>query len=499
MIKVSNLYKAYGSQILFQDTSFHINPRERVGLIGRNGQGKSTLLHIISSRESADSGEISMPRNYTVTYLDQHISFASETVLQEACLGLPDQMKHESWRAQKILSGLGFSPEDMEDHPSRFSGGFQIRLNLAKVLVSEPQLLLLDEPTNFLDVLSIRWLTRFLRSWPGELIIITHDRNFMDNVVTHVMAINNNKIKKLQGKTEKVYNQIAQEEEIQVKTRAKVEKREKQMERFISRFRAKARLAGLVQSRVKMMEKMDKPDKMEKLKTMDFSFNFAGFSAKHMMQVKNLTFSYNTIEPWLIKDLGFDIHSNDRIGIVGKNGKGKSTLLRLLCGELTPARGTVEYHPRLITGYFGQTNLKILKDNHTVLEEIMDADPEKDMKKARNICGSMLFSGDDALKRVSVLSGGEKARTLLGRVLVKPSHLLLLDEVSNHLDMESCDSLLAAMDAFEGAVIFVTHNEMFLNSLAERLIVFDQDRVFVYEGRYQHFLKDIEAVKIQNK
>lgn len=346
----------------------------------------------------------------------------------------------------------------------------------------------MDEPTNFLDITSIRWIEQFLSTWPHELMLITHDRSFMDKVVTHTMGIHRRKLRKIAGDTAKYYNQIAQDEEVYEKTRINDERRRKEIQQFITRFRAKARLANLVQSRVKTLKKLEKKEKLEEVKFLDFAFRSSPFPGKQVLSARNLAFGY-TDQRHIIKDFSITVGAQERICVVGKNGKGKTTLLKLLAGGLRPRSGTVEYHPATIKGFFEQTNVRSLVDTRTVEEEILYSHPDIDRQRARNICGAMMFSGDDALKKISVLSGGEKSRVMLGKLLATPVSLLLLDEPTNHLDMESCDALLAAIDLFEGTVIMVTHNEMFLHSLAERLVVFQNDRIETFDGRYQEFLE----------
>ena len=490
MIKLSGISKSFGGQVLFDDLTFSINKRERVGLVGRNGHGKTTLFRMMIGEEHSDGGDIIVPRRYRIGHLDQHLRFTQPTVVEEACLGLPQGHEHETWRAEKILSGLGFSAEDMQRPPSVFSGGFQVRLNLAKVLASEPDLLLLDEPTNYLDVVSIRWLGRFLRSWRNELMLITHDRSFMDSVVTHTVAIHRLRAKKVEGDTGKLYAQILQEEEIHEKTRANDEKKRHEIERFITRFRAKNTLATRVQSRIKYLAKHEKLEKLDRIQALDFSFNDAPFPAKLALRIEDLSFGYDD-GPDLIGGLSLEIQSHDRVCVIGPNGRGKSTLLRLLSGALTPGAGDVKPHPKLLTGHFDQTNIETLHPGKNVFEEIQGADGECLPQTARNIAGAMMFEGDNALKKISVLSGGEKSRVMLGKLLVTPANLLLLDEPTNHLDMDSCDALLAAIDAFDGAVVMVTHNEMFLHSLATRFVVFDRGLVQVFNGSYQDFLDHV--------
>ncbi|HOK01608.1 MAG TPA: ATP-binding cassette domain-containing protein [Spirochaetota bacterium] len=488
MIIVNNLSKSFGKQEIFDDISFNVNPGEKIGLVGRNGHGKTTLLRMIIGEEHPDSGEIIIPKNYYIGHVKQHLDFTKNSVIAEACLGLKENESDARWKAEKILAGLGFSQADMEKDPWSFSGGFQVRLNLAKVLVSEPDMLLLDEPTNYLDIISIRWLENFLRQWKGELIIVTHDRSFMNRVITHTIGIHRQKVRKIEGTTDKLYEQILKEEEIYEKTRINDEKKRKEVELFISRFRAKARLAGLVQSRIKALEKQQNLQKLEKIKDLDFSFTYKPFNAKSLMSVENLSFSYDK-KNFIIKDLSLSVRSDDRICVIGKNGRGKTTLLRLLAGELSPDSGVISVHPNTVAGYFAQTNIVRLKENLTIEEEIMSAGCDK--QTARNIAGAMMFEGDDALKKISVLSGGEKSRVLLGKILATPSNLIFLDEPTNHLDMESCDALMAAIDSYPGAIIMVTHNELFLHSLANRFIVFQESGVRVFEGSYQYFLDKI--------
>jgi len=492
MISIENLSKGFGGHELFEQISLKINPRERVGLVGRNGHGKTTLMRMILGEEHPDSGQILIPNNYRMGYVRQHLAFTQDTVLKEGCLGLPEHEKDQQWKVEKILAGLGFSPADFNRHPLEFSGGYQVRLNLVKVLVSDPDLLLLDEPTNYLDITSIRWLEKFLNQWPREILLITHDRSFMDAVVTHTAGLYRRNLRKIKGDTGKYYAQIAQDEEIYEKTRVNDEKRKKELEIFISRFRAKARLANMVQSRIKTLAKMEKKDKLEAVNDLEFSFRSRPFTAKLMLQAEHLAFSYpseNVPSDPLIDDVSITVAAGDRVCIIGKNGKGKTTLLKLLAGELEPDRGTVQLNPGVVTGFYEQTNVKSLVDSRTVEEEVMYSHPDVDRQHARNICGSMMFEGDAALKKISVLSGGEKSRVMLGKLLVTPLNLLFLDEPTNHLDMEACDSLLAAVDSFAGAVVMVTHNEMFLHALAERLIVFKNDRIQVFEGSYADFLE----------
>jgi len=491
MISVQYLSKQYTDQVVFEKISFNLSPRERIGLVGRNGHGKTTLFRMLKGQEECDEGIIAIPNNYRIGYLNQHINFSRPTVLEEGCSGLPDDQKADDWKVKRVLSGLGFSEDDFNRDPAKFSGGFQIRLNLTKVLVSDPNLLLLDEPTNFLDIVSIRWLTNFLNNWKNEIIIISHDRGFMDSVATHIMGIHRYKIKKIEGTTQDYYDQVSMEDEVHEKQRLNDEKKRKQAEQFINSFRAKARHASLVQSRIKSLEKQEVLKKLEKITTLSFSFNAAPFPAKCIQEAQDITFSYNGMHSPLIDHLSFSVESNDKICIIGKNGKGKTTLLKLLAGVLSPREGKVRNHPQTKIGYYEQANTANLNNNLSVEEEISSGISSIDRQRVRDICGAMMFSGDSALKKIEVLSGGEKSRTLLGKLLVTPTNHLLLDEPTHHLDMQSCEAMMDAIATFKGTVLMVTHNEHILHRVANKLIVFHHDRVFPFYGTYSQFLDQI--------
>jgi len=488
MINIENINKSFGDRILFENVSFKVNPKERIGLVGRNGHGKTTFFRMIIGEDHYDAGAITMPKGYRIGYVQQEIEFTKDTVLKEGMTGLPASEKDHYWKVEKILSGLGFNADDMDRHPHEFSGGYQVRLNLAKVLVSEPDLLLLDEPTNYLDITSIRWIENYLLNWPHELLLITHDRSLMDKLVTHIVGIHRKKMRKIAGNTEKYYSWVAQDEEVYEKTRFNDEKRRKEIDLFISRFRAKARLASMVQSRIKTLEKMEKRDKLETIKDLEFSFRSKPFPGRQVMSAEKIKFAYKSSEP-IIDNFNMSIGPRERICVIGQNGKGKTTLLKILAGVLQPQEGKVTYNPSTVKGFFEQTNISSLVDGRTIEEEILYSYNDVDRQKARNICGAMMFEGDDALKKISVLSGGEKSRVMLGKLLVTPANLLLLDEPTNHLDMDSCDALLAAIDSFEGVVIIVTHNEMFLHAIAEKLIVFQNEKISLFNGTYQYFLE----------
>ena len=525
MISLKNISKRYGTRVLFSDVSFDVLAGEKIGLVGRNGHGKTTLFRLITGEEEPNEGKILRPNNYSIGYLGQHLEFTPHpvppfggtggipphgqktetkgttdvipwgstkpTVLEEGCEGLAPEEIGAEWKVEKILSGLGFREEDFIRNPSEFSGGFQMRIALAKALVSEPNMLLLDEPTNFLDIVSIRWLEKFLRSWKGEMIVISHDRDLIDGVTTHIVGIHRAMVRKIKGSTGKYYAQLYADEVLHEKRRVQDEKKRKEMMEYIDTFRSKASHAKGVQSSIKKLEKMEKLDKLEEIRTLSFEFNYEPFRAGQVMDVNDLTFSYGGKEPYLISGLNFTVNRHDKICIVGKNGKGKTTLLRLLSGRLKAVSGSVKTQPAAVPAYYEQANTADLNDDLTVEEEISMGRAFIDKSRTRGICGAMMFSGDDAEKKVKVLSGGERSRVLLGKLLVAPANILFLDEPLHHLDIESCQAMMDAVKDFEGAALVVAHDEHFLNEVATKLIVFKNDRAFLYPGNYREFLDSI--------
>ena len=487
MLQIRNLSKSYGTQILFNGLTFSVNPGERIGLVGRNGYGKTTLFNIILGSVKEDSGEIIIPKGYRIGHLEQEISFSHPSILAEACSAFGPSDVDESWKAKKILAGLGFPSDILELAPCSLSSGFQIRLNLAKAVLSDPELLLLDEPNNYLDIVSIRWLKGFLRSWKKELLIISHDRDFMDSVTTHTMIIHRQIIRKFRGSAENALTRIKHEEEVHEKTRLNFEKKRQKTEEYVRRFRAKARMAKSVQSTVKALEKQKEIVKLQQIKSLSFSFSSEPLKAATVMSAKKLSYSHTPCDN-LISGFSLEVGNRDRICVTGKNGKGKTTLLKLLSGALQHRSGTVKSHPDLRGGSYLESEIKNLNAHKTVFEEILLSASVSSNQRVRDICGMLMFEGDAALKKIEVLSGGEKSRVLLGKVLARPCNLLFLDEPTNHLDLESCEALISAIDEFEGAVILVTHNEGFLRRLAERLVIFDDSGIRVFEGTYDDFL-----------
>lgn len=487
MIQADNLSLAYGGQPVLEGAGFSIQKGERCGLIGRNGSGKSTLFRLITRQEEPDSGTIVMPRGYRLGVLQQHIHFTQPTVLEEAALGLRDP--NCLYQVESILFGLGFNEEAMDASPHMLSGGYQLRVQLAKVLASEPDCLLLDEPTNYLDILSIRFLSKFLQEWEGEMVLISHDLQFLDEATTHMMAIHRQHVYKIKGKSSDIFHLIAEEEERHEQTRATLEKKKAHLQGFIDRFGAKASKATQAKSKEKMLGRLPDLEKLKDLAHLDFKFHEVPFNGRKMLEAANVSFAYK--EP-LIDDFSLLIENKDRIAIIGKNGYGKSTLLKLLTQELTPQEGTVTPSQVTKIGYFGQTHIDRLNSTLRIEDEISSANTNLNFTQVRGICGLMMFGGDLAKKPISVLSGGEKSRVLLGKILAQPCNLLLLDEPTHHLDIESIEALIDAIEEFEGSVVIVTHSEWILRRLPfNKLVICHKEKQEMFLGTYDEFLEKV--------
>lgn len=490
MIQVDGLSLAYNGEFLFDDASFSVQPKERCALVGRNGAGKSSLFRLLTGKEQADKGTLVKRKNYTMGMLDQHIVFTKPSLVEEAALGLRPEEKDCIYKAETILFGLGFSEQDLDRAPKEFSGGYQLRLHLAKVLIGEPDCLLLDEPTNYLDIVSIRWFTKFLKEWEGEFILISHDREFLDSVSTHTMGIHRQKVTKVKGDTIHFFEQIMQKEEIHEKTRLNLEKKRDHLQGFIDRFGAKASKATQAASKQKALSRIPVLENLKNLYQLDFQFNEANFYGKIMLEAQNLAFSYlpDAQHP-LIEKFSLSVEKGERIAIIGKNGRGKSTLLRLLAGDLEANKGTVKRSDNLEIGYFGQTNIDRLHPKHTIEEEVAIANPKLSFTQIKSICGLMMFSGDKSKKLNSVLSGGEKSRVMIGKIIAKPCNFLLLDEPTHHLDMESIEALIDAIEDFQGAVIIVTHSELILKRMClNKIVVCHEGKQEMFLGTYEEFL-----------
>ncbi len=488
MIQLTNISKSFGVQTLFEELNLKVTPNQKIGFIGRNGSGKSTLFKIILKEEEYDEGEYSIPKNYKIGSLKQHLVFTEKTVREECALVLSEEDQYNFYKIEKLLFGLGFSMEDLDKDPMSFSGGYQIRINLVKLLAEEPNMLLLDEPTNYLDILSLRWLKKFIRDFKGEVILITHDREFMDAVSTHTMGIQRKGVLIQEGSTKKYLDALALSDETYEKTRQNQAKKKKELEEFVARNKARASTAALAQSKQKALDKMEDMDSLQEEANLSFNFNYHDTSAKVIMRAENLGFGYHDK---LFTNITFALENGKTLAIIGKNGKGKSTLLNYIAGELPMQEGEITTHPSTRLAHFGQTNIERLNVKHSISEEINTAVKSMPISKIKAICGTMMFSGDTSDKKIEVLSGGERSRVMLGKIIATPSNLLLLDEPTNHLDMQSIDALCDAIENFSGSTIMVTHSEMLLRRLADALIIFHKGTAEYFDGSYDDFLEKI--------
>lgn len=490
MIQLTNLSKSFGGQTLFNDVNFKMQSQQKIGFVGRNGSGKSTLFKMILGEEPYDSGSISIPKNYRIGTLKQHLVFTEPTVREECALVLSEDEQWNFYKIEKLLFGLGFSEADLDKDPWSFSGGFQIRINLVKLLATEPNMLLLDEPTNYLDILSLRWLKGFIKEFDGEVILITHDRDFMDSVTTHTMGVQRKSLHIVSGDSHKYYGTLELADETYEKTKANQDKKRKDLEEFVARNKARASTAALAQSKQKELDKMDDMEDLKSDATLSFNFNYKDTPAKVIFRAEELGFGYNPEEP-LFQNITFAMEKGKRLAIIGKNGKGKSTLLNYIAGELGTQQGKLDFHPSTKFAHFGQTNIERLNTKATIVDEIASMSKEIGIPQARNIAGRMMFSGELGDKKIDVLSGGERSRVMLGKIIATPANLLFLDEPTNHLDMQSIDALADAIEAFEGSLIMVTHSEMLLRRLADALIIFHQGGAEYFDGTYDDFLEKI--------
>ena len=529
MIQLSDLTKTFGDRVLFDHVTWQIIARERVGLCGPNGAGKTTLLKMMAGLDEPDSGAILKPSALTVGYLPQDgLSHSGRTVFEEASGAFADllAMKAEmhaledrlgdasipeaehngmlsrysdlqdqfrlgdgyaiELKTATVLQGLGFSNEDFERRTETYSGGWQMRIALAKLLLTQPNLLLLDEPTNHLDLEARNWLEEYLNAYPHAVILVSHDRFFLDAVVTRIADLT------LRTLTDYVGNYSdylgAHEARIEQMRKAKREQDEEvaRVKMFVDRFRYQATKASQVQSRIKMLEKVVPIEVPAERKKIHFNFPVCAKSGRTVFEMKHVRKAYGSLV--VFEDLSLHIERGDRIALVGHNGAGKSTLMRMLSGEEAPDSGErVEGH-NLVLQYFAQDEATRLDPNPTVHDTLTSGSPMHMVPMIRNILGGFLFSGDDIYKKVKVLSGGERTRLAVARMLLRPSNTLLLDEPTNHLDLDSKDVLLDALVDYGGTLIFVSHDRYFVERLATKVIEVGHGGGVVYPGTYKEFL-----------
>lgn len=537
MINLSGIKKQYGSRVLYENGSVQINPGEKIGLVGPNGAGKTTIFRIIMKEDGVDAGHVSVPDKCVVGYFSQDVAeMKGRTALEEVKAGagriseladqlsrfekaledsavnpLPDdkmekllaeygEVQHEfearggydlDTRAKEILTGLGIGPDDHDRKVEYFSGGWKMRIMLAKILALNPDVLLIDEPTNHLDMESIIWLEEWLANFKGSILMTSHDRAFMNRLCSKIIEVAHKTITTYSGN----YDFYERESALRKDQLIAAHKRQQDMlakeEEFISRFAARASHAAQVQSRVKKLEKIDRIEIPAEEQAMYFEFPKPPRGGDEVVKINNLEKIYETengAKKLVFSGATAHVKRMDRIAVVGVNGAGKSTLLKIMSGNLKETSGSMVLGAGIKVGYFSQSSLDILDPKKTVLEEIQSRIPNASIGMVRSLLGAFKFSGDDADKKISVLSGGEKSRVILATILANPVNLLVLDEPTNHLDIKSREVLLNAIKTFEGTVMIVSHDRYFLHEIAKRVFEVDRHELRIYEGDFDYYL-----------
>ncbi|WP_443938353.1 ABC-F family ATP-binding cassette domain-containing protein [Pedobacter sp. MW01-1-1] len=524
MISINNLTFLIGSRALYDDANWHIKPGDRVGLIGANGTGKSTLLKIIVGEYAPTSGTISMSKDLKIGYLNQdllsydshhtilHVAMEAferqnqlhdeieellkkiETDYSEEVLNKLSDKQQEfealdgyniEYRANEILAGLGFSSADQLRPLNTFSGGWRMRVMLAKILLQNPDILLLDEPTNHMDLPSIKWLENYLMGFEGAIVIVSHDRYFLDKIVNRTAESRKGKITVYAGNYSFYLEEKALRSEIQKGEFKNQQAKIKQEERLIERFKAKASKAKMAQSRMKALDKLERVEDVDdENPTVNFSFKFSKQSGRHVVRIEHANKSYPNVH--ILNDAEAIIEKGDKIALIGANGKGKSTLLRMIAGT-EKFEGFCETGHNVSTTFFAQHQLESLHLDNAILEELQAFAPKHSDTELRSILGCFLFTGDDVFKKIKVLSGGEKSRVALAKSLTTDSNFLILDEPTNHLDIQSVNILIQALQQFEGTFIAVSHDRYFLDNVANKIWFIEEEKIKAYPGTYAEY------------
>jgi ATP-binding cassette, subfamily F, member 3 len=532
MIQIANVSKNYGSKVLYRNASFQINSGEKIGLVGPNGAGKTTIFRLIAGEEEPDEGKVVKTGRPVVGYFSQSTGeMSGRTVMEEVKSAAGDivgvqkrlavleenlaeplgddemtkvleeygelQSRFEHMggydiesRAATVLTGLGIPPEDHHRPTESFSGGWKMRIALAKILTLQPDLLLMDEPTNHLDMESIVWLEEWLQNFPGALLMTSHDREFMNRLVTKIVEVANRCVTVYSGD----YDFYEREREIRREQLLATAKRQEEMlakeEEFIARFAARASHAAQVQSRVKKLEKIERIEIPPEERAIRFEWPAIPRGGDEVVKIEGLGKTWVTgdgREKLVFEGASGIVKRLDRVAVVGVNGAGKSTLLKIIAGHTEPSEGRASVGSGIKLGYFSQNSLDVLDPKKTVLEELQDSNPHATLGYLRNLLGAFKFSGDDVEKKVSVLSGGEKSRLVLANILVQGVNFLVLDEPTNHLDIQSREVLLEAIKEFEGTVMIVSHDRYFLRAITRRVFELDKNRLQITEGSWDYY------------
>jgi len=538
LLQAVGLHKYYAATPILTDVTMHVNEGEKIGLVGVNGAGKSTLLRILAGEESYDSGTIHKQKDLQIGYLAQHGGLDSNRTLHDELLsvfaGLLDmeaelrQLESEmatasgsrleqvmkryadlseqfremrgyetEARVRSMLSGMGFGSYPSDTRVSSLSGGQKTRLALAKLLLQEPDILMLDEPTNYLDIPTLTWLEDYLRSYRGALLIISHDRYFLDSVVTSIIELDRTKLTRYTGNYTKFVEQKAADYENRMKRYERQQEEIARLEDFVQRNLARASTSSRAKSRRKVLEKMERLERPAgEMKPSQFTFAIDRVTGHDVLKASGLSYAYNDGEP-IFRNVHLQLTRGDSAALVGPNGIGKSTLLKVLVGELQANEGTVQWGANVKVGYYDQEHESLNPDN-TVLEEVWSAYPHLEEVRIRNVLGGFLFSGEAVEKKISSLSGGERARVSLAKLMLKNANVLIFDEPTNHLDLYSKEALEAALIDYEGTLLFVSHDRYFLNKMADRVLEMNRDGIQYFLGNYDDYLeKKNELVELQ--
>jgi ATPase subunit of ABC transporter with duplicated ATPase domains len=536
MISLSSIHKQYGQQLVFVDASFQLNPGEKVGLVGPNGSGKTTLFRMIVGEEEPDEGEISVPKRLTIGYFRQDVEeMSGRSTLDEAIAGsgrlgelhheleklqhamadpeqfddmdrILDRFGHvqEEYehlggygleaQAREVLHGLGFEDEQIDGDVGALSGGWKIRVAMARVLLGHPDVLLMDEPTNHLDIESIIWVERFLKSYPGALLMTSHDREFMNRVVSKIAEIDSGEITVYSGNYDFYERERAIRESNQQAAFARQQAMLAKEQRFIERFKAHAAKAAQVQSRIKALDKIEKIELPKKRHVVKFEFRTPPRSGDQVVVLEHLSKSYGKRQ--IYRDFDLTVRRGERWAVMGRNGAGKTTLLKMIAGVSTPDSGSVRIGASVNMAYFAQQSLDVLEADLTVIEQLQKDFPQDGLGSLRTLAGAFQFSGDDTDKKIRALSGGERSRLAMARMLYDPPNLLVLDEPTNHLDLATKEMLAEALGGFEGSMIFVSHDRTFLRSLASRVLELGGEsgtgrEPLTYPGSYAEYVQKL--------
>jgi ATP-binding cassette subfamily F protein 3 len=525
MISISDLDFHFGSRALYDGASLHIKPKDKIGLIGLNGTGKSTLLRLLVGEYKADGGSISMSKEVTLGFLNQDLlSYDThESILHvamqafEEALRLQDQIdkilvefetnytddlvekladlqeRFEALggytmqaKAEEILEGLGFTTEELTKPLKSFSGGWRMRVMLAKILLQEPSLLLLDEPTNHLDLPSIKWIENYLADYEGAVIIVSHDRAFLDRTTNTTVEVLGGKLVPYAGNYSYYLEEKVERNLIQKGAFENQQAAIKQAERFIERFKAKASKAKQAQSRVKALDKMERiEDVAQDAAKINMKFTFKVEPGRHVLRMEHVTKKYD--QKLIFRDTNVHIERGDKIALIGANGKGKSTLMRLVAGTETPTEGKHQLGHNVIMSFYAQHQLESLTLENEILQEMSEAGSKRNDMELRSVLGSFLFSGEEVFKKIKVLSGGEKSRVALAKTLISEANFLLLDEPTNHLDMVSVNILIQALEQYEGTFIVISHDRYFVENVATKIWYIEDFQLKEYPGTYAEY------------